>query len=333
MDTGGRLDEEGWGISDNNPYIGKHSSAAAWIKNLGELFTRYASGIINSEQYNIRKEWMEEAYDTWRLQLPPGEEGTDETLYESPEEKAYHEWRNSQGITYDDSVTRELYERWKLAQTAVIYEPDSGYAFVGLGAGFGEDYDFTNIWQGLNGGWGYDSNTMAIIPYGTVAGYLTQYWPQIVGILRAAGLTYLLDTAIEIATGGPGFTNIDDIVPWLIAQGNQKSTEWFGGDKYPLATAAQVASGLENAPGWGVKKCTKYVRRQAKTYDAMYKPMKTFTNAEKNGYSMGHRVASVWWSKALRRAKRRSYRAGQRKMQQKMMMMGQGRGNMVMVDT
>ncbi len=161
---------------------------------------------------------------------------------------------------------------------------------------------------------------MAMIP--VVVTYVTTNWSWISAALQAAGVFITVDAALELL-GGTGLTNVDDIVQSIL------NVYFETGD------APGSASGkLHAAPGWKAKQCTKYVRRQAKQYDAMYKPMKTFTNAEKNAYSMGHRVASVWWSKALRRSKRRSYRAGKRKMQQQMMMYGYGKGSpMVMVDT
>lgn len=159
---------------------------------------------------------------------------------------------------------------------------------------------------------------------------LASLWPTIVSVLKAYGIVMALDEAWETIMGGEGLLlpfEVDQALKNALYQGPQGGLGGTGFETLP--------EGLHQASGWDVKECTKYVRGQAKRYKAMYKPMKTFTNAEKNGYSMGHRVASVWWSKALRRAKRRSYRAGQRKMQNKMMMYGYGRGGQpqIMIDT
>ena len=155
---------------------------------------------------------------------------------------------------------------------------------------------------------------------------LAAAWPTIIAILKTYGIVMALDEAWETIVGGEGIR-----LPFEVDDALRNALNLMAG----AVPATGTGTGLHSAQGWVLKQCTKYVRGQAKQYDAMYKPMKTFTNAEKNGYSMGHRVASVWWSKALRRAKKRSYRAGQRKMQEKMMMYGNMRGmpGNIMIDT
>lgn len=149
--------------------------------------------------------------------------------------------------------------------------------------------------------------------------------PIVVTFLKGYAIVWGVDELIETVTGGGGLDlpfEVDDALAGLLGQLGVGGEPGYMG----LDSGRSGGRRLYSAPGWSEKTCTKWVRGNAKQYQAMYKLMKTFTNAEKNGYSMGHRVASVWWSKALKRAKRRSYRAGQRKMQEKMMMYGGFKG-------